>query len=64
MRYEALRILVLRAFYILFTIRNQMKEIDEYKAEFDKQLDEFKTMEEKEVNRWCFYDMKKRGAIE
>lgn len=46
------------------SIRKQMKEIDEYKAEFDKQMDEFKTMDENAVNRWCFYDMKKRGAIE
>lgn len=46
------------------SIRKQREEIDEYKAEFDKQMDEFKTMDEKEVNRWCFYDMKKRGAIE
>lgn len=46
------------------SIRKQMKEIDEYKAEFDRQMDEFKTMEDAAVNRWCYYDMKKRGAIE
>lgn len=45
-------------------ITRQRKEIDEYKLEFDKQMDEFKTMDEKAVNRWCFYDMKKRGVIE
>ena len=45
-------------------IRKQMKMIEDYKAEFDRQMDEFKMMEEKAVNRWCFYDLKKRGAIE
>lgn len=44
-------------------IKRQRKEIDEYKAEFDRQVDAFKTMEEKQVERWCYYDMKKRGAI-
>ncbi len=44
-------------------IKRQRKEIDEYKAEFDRQVDAFKAMEEKQVERWCYYDMKKRGAI-
>lgn len=46
------------------SISRQRAEIEKYKAEFDKQVDEFKTMDENAVNRWCFYDMKKRGAIE
>ena len=46
------------------SITNQKNMIDEYKKEFDKNVDMFKTMTEKEVNRWCFYDMKKRGVIE
>ena len=45
-------------------IRNQQYEIANYKRLFDKQLDMFKTMDNKKVNRWCFYDMKKRGVIE
>ena len=45
------------------SIMGQRKMIEEYKAETDKTFDLFKTMEEKEVNRWCFYDLKKRGAI-
>lgn len=45
-------------------IRNQQEAIAAYKAEFDKDMDMFKYMEEREVNRWCFYDLKKRGAIE
>ena len=55
----------LKAGYDYFgnSIRRQVEEIEAYKAEFDKQMDEFKGMDEKEVNRWCYYDMKKRGAI-
>ena len=45
-------------------ITNQREMIDSYKARFDAEMDSFKTMDEKQVNRWCYYDMKKRGAIE
>lgn len=45
------------------SIRSQREAIETYKAEFDRQVDEFKMMDEKQVNRWCFYDMKKRGVI-
>lgn len=45
-------------------IQRQKAMIDEYKKCFDEQMDVFKAMEEKAVNRWCFYDLKKRGAIE
>ena len=45
------------------SIVEQRRRIEEYKAETDKTFDLFKTMDEKEVNRWCFYDLKKRGAI-
>lgn len=45
-------------------IRKQQEDIETYKAKFDEEMDMFKSMEEKEVNRWCFYDLKKRGAIE
>lgn len=46
------------------SIRDQKIEIDRYKTQLDNELDMFKAMDEKAVNRWCFYDMKKRGAIE
>lgn len=46
------------------SISEQRECIETYKAEFDRQMDSFKEMSEREVNRWCFYDMKKRGAIE
>ena len=44
-------------------IQNQRNEIENYKNEFDKQMMEFASMDEKTVNRWCFYDLKRRGAI-
>lgn len=46
------------------SISQQREAIDEYKKEFDREMEQFKTMDEKQVNRWCFYDMKKRGVIE
>lgn len=45
------------------SIVEQRKTIEDYKKDIDSTWDMFKTMEEKEVNRWCFYDLKKRGAI-
>ena len=46
------------------SIQHQKQEIADYEAEFERQLDKFKSMSDDEVNRWCFYDMKKRGAID
>ena len=46
------------------SIREQREMIEAYKEKFDAEMDSFKTMEDKEVNRWCFYDMKKRGVID
>jgi hypothetical protein len=45
------------------SITEQRKAIEEYRKEIDDAYDKFKSMEDKEVNRWCFYDLKKRGAI-
>ena len=45
------------------SITKQKQEIAEYKAQTDKTLDMFKDMDEKAVNRWCFYGLKKHGAI-
>lgn len=46
------------------SIQNQRMAIDTYKRLFDQQLDMFTDMDEKQVNRWCYYDMVKRGVIE
>ena len=45
------------------SITKQKQEIAEYKAQTDKTLDMFKDMDEKAVNHWCFYELKKNGAI-
>lgn len=46
------------------SITSQREMINEYKKNFDAQMDKFKEMEDTAVNRWCYYDMKKRGVIE
>lgn len=46
------------------SIRRQVEDLEAFKAQFDAEMDSFKLMDEKAVNRWCFYDLKKRGAIE
>lgn len=46
------------------SIQNQRLAIDTYKRLFDQELDMFADMDEKQVNRWCYYDMVKRGVIE
>ena len=46
------------------SITKQRQEIEKYKDETDHALDMFKFMDEKAVNRWCFYELKKHGAIE
>lgn len=46
------------------SITKQRQEIQRYKEETDNTLDMFKDMDEKAVNRWCYYELKKHGAIE
>lgn len=50
--------------YFDASIAKQRGEIERYKAQFDEEMEAFKGMDEPAVNRWCFYDLKKRGAIE
>lgn len=44
-------------------ITKQKQDIEAYKQETDNCMDMFKGMDEKQVSRWCYYDLKKRGAI-
>lgn len=55
----------LRAGYDLFgeCIGRQRAAIDAYKAQFDDEVELLKTMDERRAERWCYYDMKKHGAI-
>lgn len=41
----------------------QRVEIDSKRNAFDRQLEAFKKMDDAQVQRWCYYDLKKRGAI-
>lgn len=44
-------------------IKRQRAEIDEYKKQFDTEIDRLKEMDDKKAERWCYLDLKKRGAI-
>lgn len=44
-------------------IQRQLMRIREFVDEYEYQMCEFLDMDEKSVNRWCFYDMKRRGVI-
>ena len=44
-------------------IQNQKRQLDEYKQKFDEQLMAFADMEDGKRNRWCYYDLLRRGAI-
>lgn len=44
-------------------IQSQLEAIEEYKNEYYADLDKFVTMSDEQVSRWCYYDLKKRGAI-
>ena len=45
-------------------VQRQLNDITSYQLRYNAEMDGFKAMTEDEVNRWCFYDLKKRGAIE
>lgn len=46
------------------SIIKQRQDIDDYKEEFDAQMENLKMMDsDSKVNRWCYLDLKKRGAI-
>lgn len=44
-------------------IKRQRREIEEYKADFDRQVMNFADMDDGKRNRWCYYDLLRRGAI-
>ena len=45
-------------------ITRQQAEINLYKVNFDRDVEMLKNMKEKEAEKWCYYDLKKRGAID
>lgn len=44
-------------------ITRQRKDIDQYKAEFDYQMEKLAEKDEQQAERWCYMDMKRRGVI-
>lgn len=45
------------------TIQKQIIDIVNYEKEYEKQFEKFSLMSDEEVNKWCYYNLKKRGAI-
>lgn len=45
------------------SIQRQIQEMDEYKAKFDADLDKIAEMDENKVQRWCYIQLLKAGAI-
>lgn len=45
------------------SIQNQIKEMDEYKAKFDADLDKVAEMDDNKVQKWCYIQLLKAGAI-
>lgn len=45
------------------TIQKQITDIEEYERGVLRQQKELDKMDEKTANKWCYYDLKKRGVI-
>lgn len=45
-------------------ITRQREEIAEYKAKFDAEVMGFAEKSDTERNKWCYYDMLRRGVID
>lgn len=46
------------------TIKDQERKIKKFENNYKDQIMKFAAMQENEVDRWCFYNLKSRGAIE
>lgn len=45
-------------------ITSQRREINEYQSKFDTECDFLQAMDNTAAERWCYIDLKRRGAIE
>lgn len=45
------------------SIREARKELNEYIDKTDEEIKMLALMDEKKAERWCYIDMKRRGAI-
>lgn len=47
-----------------FTVVKAKEALDRYIRRYEDDVESFKRMTEKDVQRWCFYDLVKRGVVE
>lgn len=45
------------------SIQTQIQEMNEYKAKFDADLDKVAEMDDNKVQKWCYIQLLKAGAI-
>lgn len=45
------------------SITEQRQMIAEYCAQYDRELEALDNMTEQQAERWCYYNLKRRGAI-
>lgn len=45
------------------SIKKELEDIAEYRKYINDCYETFKTLDEVAVDRWCFYELKKKGAI-
>ena len=45
------------------SIKKELEDIAEYRQYIDNCYETFKPMAEEAVDHWCFYELKKKGAI-
>lgn len=46
-----------------YSILKQKVDMMEYEMEMDRRIDDFGKMTDKQIERWCYSDMRRRGAI-
>ncbi len=46
------------------SIQEQIHMMEDYKAQYEKELMALADFEEAKAQRWCYYDLLRRGAIE
>lgn len=44
-------------------VQKQKYDIEEYQKQYEKELMALADMDEKKANRWCYFDLLRRGVI-
>ena len=45
-------------------IKRQLSDISNYEYSINEQLDKFVSMDEKQIEKYCYFDLLKRGVID